>query len=282
MLKKSETKYKVLLVLCFICLNLLPNPAVVNRCLPIASAQSNSSISGNDSPLPVSSNASVTKLTPNQLATSSGHLVGADFVPPTGSPAIAPTGMGNKLQGEVKQSQTDTTDFGELSTVSTMPKNYIRGSINLGNLSGAQDDPDAQDKELSIAWDRWRNRFLQAVLTSTTELLNSDQARSFQFNPTTNAIESKYPLGTTAWFVCTITNDRQIKNPRIVRSSGFSDYDQAVIEAVNAMADSRILKFPSASKRVTVLQGGGIERSAQLEQQYFHFGDVEHRRLPAY
>ncbi len=186
------------------------------------------------------------------------------------------------LQGVVKQTQTNTTDYSEPSAKSAPPNNYIRGSVNLGDLSTMQDDPDAQDKELLIEWDRWRNRFLQAVLSSTSELLTNDQAQSFQFNPATNAIESKYPLGTTAWFICTITNDRQIKNPRIVRSSGFSDYDQAVIEAVKALADSSILKFPPASRRLTVLQGGGIERSALPQQQYFHFGDVEHHRLPAY
>ena len=51
------------------------------------------------------------------------------------------------------------------------------------NTMPPQEDPDASDKELMIAWDRWRNRFLQAVLASTSEMLNSDQARSFRINP---------------------------------------------------------------------------------------------------
>jgi TonB family protein len=132
-----------------------------------------------------------------------------------------------------------------------------------------------------IEWDRWRNRFLQAVLTSTTEILNSDQAQSFQYNPVDNAIESKFPLGTTAWFICTISNDRQIKNARIVRSSGFSGYDQAVLEAIQAMKNSNILKFPNRSKRISILQAGGVERTTNQQNQYFHFNDIEHYHIPS-
>jgi hypothetical protein len=152
----------------------------------------------------------------------------------------------------------------------------------MGELDAAKEDPDADDKELMIAWDRWRNRFLQAVLASTSEMLNSDQGRSFQINPKTHVMEPKYPIGTEAWFVCEVTRDRQIKRLRILTPSGFADYDQAVIEAVQALQGSSLLRFPTGSRRVAVLQGGAVERAQQAQQQNFRFGDVERYRIPGY
>lgn len=160
--------------------------------------------------------------------------------------------------------------------------NYLKGHAQSGDLEPAKEDPDADDKELMIAWDRWRNRFLQAVLGSTTEMLNNDQAHSFQINPSTHTMEAIYPVGTVAWFVCEVTRDRQIKRLRILNSSGYPEYDRSVIEAVQALQDSSLLRFPTGSRRTAVLQGGAVERAIQPQQQYFRFGDVEHYRVPAY
>lgn len=159
---------------------------------------------------------------------------------------------------------------------------YLKGSAQMGELDAAKEDPDADDKELMIAWDHWRNRFLQAVLASTSEMLNSDQGRSFHINPHTHVMEPKYPVGTVAWFVCEVTRDKQIKRLRILNSSGFSDYDQAVIEAVQALQGSSLLRFPNGSRRMAVLQGGAVERATQAQKQYFRFGDVERYRVPGY
>jgi hypothetical protein len=158
---------------------------------------------------------------------------------------------------------------------------YLQGNAQLGELDAAKEDPDAGDKELMIAWDRWRNRFLKAVLSSTSEMLNSDQARSFQINPDTHAMESKYPVGTVAWFVCEVTRDRELKRLRILNSSGFPEYDQTVLEAVQALQGSSLLKFPTGSRRKAVLQGGAVERAAQSQNQYFRFGDVERYHVPS-
>ncbi len=186
-----------------------------------------------------------------------------------------PEANGDKLKGEVEQA---------------MPVNgYLKGLVqqedvqtNKEDPAAAQGDPDSQDKELMIEWDHWRNRFLQAVLSGTTDILNSDQAQNFQFNAQTKTIESKYPFGTVAWFSCKITRDGQINEALIERPSGFPAYDEAVREAVKALAASEILKFPSHSKRISVLQAGGVERTAQVNKQYFRFGDVEHYRVPGY
>jgi hypothetical protein len=213
---------------------------------------------------------------------SSGLLAAADV--PTKS---------KQLQGEIEQGNDgDPTMSKPASATMDQSKssgNYIKGQIQQENgeagtespLAG-NEDPDATDKELMIEWDRWRNRFLQAVLGGTTDALNNDQARNFQFNPQTNVVESKYPMGTNAWFSCKITKDGHIKEVLIEKSSGFSGYDDAVRESVQSLEGSAILKFPSRSRRISVLQAGGVERTAQVNKQYFHFGDTEHYRVPGY
>jgi TonB C terminal len=208
-------------------------------------------------------------------------------------PVGADTGTkGEKLQGEIEQ--TDDNDVGIMNKKSLgnmdygKPSNsYIKGQVKQEDMESTKENPvngdehpDAADKDLMIEWDNWRNRFLQAVLSGTTDALNNDQAQNFQFNPQTNIIESKYPMGTNAWFSCKVMRDGQIKDIQIERSSGFAGYDQAVRESVQSLAGSAILKFPSHSRRISVLQAGGVERTAQINKQYFRFGDVEHYRLP--
>lgn len=198
----------------------------------------------------------------------------------------------DKLQGEIDRSDGTDNDAkmsGE-GNGQAEQKHYLKGLVNeegtttpfaeeSATNSGA--DPDAQDKELMVEWDQWRNRFLQAVLSGTGDILNSDQAQHFQFNPQTNTIESKYPFGTVAWFSCRISKAKQITDIRIEHSSGFANYDQCVIEALKSMNGSSILQFPSRSRRVSVLQAGGVQRATQPSRQYFRFGDVEHYRVPA-
>jgi len=55
-----------------------------------------------------------------------------------------------------------------------------------------------------------------------------------------------------------------------------------VLEAVQALDGTSILRFPTGSKRTVVSHGGGIKTADQFQQQYFKFGDVEHVRVPAY
>jgi len=206
---------------------------------------------------------------------------------------IAPEKSNKQLKGEVEQVDDDgrikniqSDDEPNLTpgkaVIQDSKSGYLQGHAQMGELDPAKEDPDAEDRELMIAWDRWRNRFLQAVLGSTTEMLNNDQARSFQINPYTHTMEPVYPVGTSAWFVCEVNRDRQIKRLRILTSSGYPDYDRAVLEAVQALQGSSLLRFPTGSRRMAVLQGGAVERATRAQQQYFQFGDMERYRVPAY
>lgn len=191
-----------------------------------------------------------------------------------------------KLEGRIDE--RDEAEKANLASIAgkegqkNHSSDYLQGSAQMGEYDGAKEDPDAGDKELMIAWDRWRNRFLNAVLASTSEILNSDQGASFRINPTTHVMEPKYPVGTVAWFVCEVTRDKQIKHLKILNSSGYADYDKAVLEAVQDLQGSSLLRFPTGSRRTAVLQGGAVERAVQNKPQYFHFDDVERYRIPGY
>lgn len=156
----------------------------------------------------------------------------------------------------------------------------LKGSARLNDSELAGEDPDAQDQELQIEWDRWRNRFLRAVLAGAMDNLNNPQAADFRWDPVRQRLMTQFPLGTITWFSCQISNDRQIKNLRVDQSSGFVNYDQAVLDAVRGLEGTAILKFPSRSRRRIVSQAGGVKTSDQSQQQYFKFGDVERVRVP--
>jgi len=147
--------------------------------------------------------------------------------------------------------------------------------------AGASDDPDGQDQELQVEWDRWRNRFLRAVLAGATEFINNPDEVRMRFDPQRHAMVPALPMGIESWFSCNITRDKRITNLRIEQSSGFSNYDRAVLNSVKALENTSILRFPERSHRQVVSQSAGIKTSPHSENRYFKFGDVEHYRVPS-
>jgi hypothetical protein len=143
-----------------------------------------------------------------------------------------------------------------------------------------KEDPDAQDQDLQVEWDKWRNRFLRAVLSNCMDNINNPEATDFRWDPVRRRVMNQFPLGTISWFSCQITNTRHIRNLRIDKSSGYPNYDRAVLDAVQSLDGTSLLKFPSRSHRTMVSQNGGVKTSDTSQQQYFKFGDVEHVHIP--
>lgn len=167
------------------------------------------------------------------------------------------------------------------------PKNVLKGNASDRTLNatvqkeGGQlesQDPDYGDKELAIAWDKWRNRFLWSVQSGVTQAMNDPDNPQIKWDPARQTMVSKFPMGTIAWFSCKISNDRRISNLKLLHSSGFPDYDQAVLNSVRALEGSAILKFPGRSKRISVSQNAGIKTAATGGRQFFKFNDVERYR----
>jgi hypothetical protein len=156
----------------------------------------------------------------------------------------------------------------------------LSGSIQDEGSSLMHEDPDAQDSELMIQWDRWRNRLLHAVQDGMQNDLNNPNDINMRWDPTTHSMVSKFPLGTEAWFYCQVTPDEHIIHARIVHSSGNKSYDEAVLTALDNLQGSSILKYPAGSKRTIVSQVAGIKTADTSDYKYFHFGDVERQIIP--
>ncbi|MBZ0187691.1 MAG: energy transducer TonB, partial [Candidatus Obscuribacterales bacterium] len=144
----------------------------------------------------------------------------------------------------------------------------------------ASADPDMDDQELMVEWDKWRNRFLWTVQSGLTANMNDPDKLQGVWDPMRQAMVMmpRFPLGITAWFSCTVTKKRKIENLKLEHTSGYPAYDQAVLDAVRSMEGTSILKFPGRSRRLTVRQMAGIKTSTTGERQFFKFGDVERYR----
>jgi hypothetical protein len=158
-------------------------------------------------------------------------------------------------------------------------KKVLQGSAQ--QLDGStEESADAADQQLRVEWDAWRNRFLQAVQSDVQSNLNNSEDTMLKWDPRAQTVIRQFPLGTTAWFACDIREDLKIVNFKLLKSSGYPNYDRVVMDAVAALNGTSILRFPAKSKRHRVNQSAGIQTAAESNKQFFHFGDVENYRAP--
>lgn len=197
----------------------------------------------------------------------SGQAQKADEGPLSGS------AIDDELRGMVKD--------GSLKPLSglTDSNNPLKGKAIKDGQNALQSlDPDADDQELMVEWDRWRNRFLRAVQLGVQEIVNNPEAEDYErprVDPRTGQILPQYPLGTGTVFSCQIFSSGQIKNLEIIHSSGFPKYDKAVFRAVQQLEGTRVLVFPKNSRRKAVSQAAKIKTATSNDFNYYHFGDVE-------
>ena len=185
----------------------------------------------------------------------------------------------DRLNGQVEDEGTDDMSAG-VPEGDNVNKPVLRGKASLGGEGMEGDDPDSDDAELQVAWDKWRNKFLWAVQSGVQEALNNPDDVDLRFDPRRGMVVVRFPLGTTAWFHCKISADRHIVSAKIKQSSGFPNFDQAVLNSINHLEGSSYLRFPRRSQRQFVTQTAGIKTSDSPDRQYFKFGDVERYRVP--
>lgn len=186
------------------------------------------------------------------------------------------TDKGKPLQGDAND---DDENLNAMQP-KTDEKKPLQGTAAVDDDALTKEDPDAEDQELQVAWDKWRNKFLWSVQSSVQESLNNPDDAMLRWDPQRNVMLSRFPLGTVAWFSCQVTPDRHITKFKLLRSSGFPNYDKAVQNAVYSLEGSSILKYPARSRRPIVTQIAGIKTADSGERQFFHFGDVEHYNVP--
>jgi hypothetical protein len=126
-----------------------------------------------------------------------------------------------------------------------------------------------------VAWDVWRNKFLWSIQSNMQEEMNNPDDAALRWDPENQVLLAKFPLGISAWFTCQVSNDKHITNYKLVRSSGYPNYDKAVANSVKNLEGSSILKFPMKSRRLSVTQVAGIKTSDTGERKFQKFGDVE-------
>ncbi len=189
------------------------------------------------------------------------------------------------LKGGTDQSglQGSAQDDGDIGLTPMRPqtggKPILQGSAMQSDF-GPAGDPDIDDQELQVEWDKWRNKFLWAVQSGVQEALNNPDDVDLRYDPSRGMVVVRFPLGTVAWFHCKISADRHIVSAKIKQSSGFPNFDAAVLHSINALEGSSYLRFPRRSQRQFVTQTAGIKTSDSPERQYFKFGDVERYRAP--
>jgi hypothetical protein len=193
---------------------------------------------------------------------------------------------GAALEGRAESTQLDgrAEDAGaDLKAIEAKPDpqtGRLKATVSKDDANLASQDPDAADQELMIEWDRWRNRFLHAIQSGMQEKLNDPSEANLRWDPRARMMVSRFPLGTVAWFACQVTPDRRIVNAKIVHTSGFPGYDQAVLDAIHDLQGSSILRYPRGSRRQIVSQVAGIKTAETAEFRYHKFGDVERHFIP--
>lgn len=190
----------------------------------------------------------------------------------------------NALHGYGKDSllQGEATDGGgSLNPKMAPAEKVLKGSATALDSGLADSDPDMQDRELQVEWDRWRNRFLRAVQLSVQEKVNNpdpEEGIEPHFNPYTNTLEPAFPLGIGSTFSCRVLPDRSIVDFKILRSSGYPKYDRVVQQAVRELEGTSQLQYPANSKRKQVTQAATIKTAERDDFRYYKFGDVERYR----
>jgi len=172
------------------------------------------------------------------------------------TPSITLPGIGAMATPQVPQRNSSSVASDKSTTIDELVN---KKSATKDEESISDKDPDADDAELIAAWGRWRNLILRSVQSSVQLSLNNPDDSLLRWDPQRNVILKKFPLGTVAWFSCQVTPDRHISQFKLLRSSGFPNYDKAVQSAVYSLEGSSILKFPPRSRRRIVTQVVGIK-----------------------
>ncbi len=184
------------------------------------------------------------------------------------------------LKGKVDGGGTGTPLTGKMDPKTGRIQGFAAKDDSNLRAGAAGEDPDVEDSELMVEWDRWRNRFLHAIQSGMQESLNNPSEATLRWDPVRRTMVSAFPMGTIAWFSCQVTPDLKIIHIKLLHSSGHPAYDKAVLDAIDSLQGSSVLRYPRKSRRLIVTQTAGIKTAEQAEYRNFHFGDVERQRVP--
>jgi hypothetical protein len=220
-----------------------------------------------------------------------GEVNAADAAPAPSSPTLTPgiampaPVVTKPLQGKAEEqalqgSASDQDDSLRGMKPQSDKSRVLRANASMDDDIGRPLDPDMDDQEMMVEWDRWRNRFLNAVQQGLQEQLESTGDNLIFIDPRTGRQRSKYPPGISATFFARITPDRRVVVLKLLQGSGFDDFDRSLLEAVKSLEGTSILRYPRGSRRQIVTQAAGITLSTTGGgPANFHFGDTERYRV---
>jgi len=155
-------------------------------------------------------------------------------------------------------------------------KTVSKGSAGQGINSPIQ----SGEQELSIEWDKWRNRFTRAVWYKANQKLAGGDViflgglcLKFGDAPALN-----FEKGLSVTYSCDISSNRQISNIRVHSSSGNTAFDELIVGCVRAISGKRILQFPKGSQRQLVMESSTLT----VGRREFHetkYDDIEKIRV---
>lgn len=142
-------------------------------------------------------------------------------------------------------------------------------------------DPDANNRDLLIEWDIWRNIVANQVNRNLTKHMNG--WGGYEINKATRHVESKFPTGIQAGVDFVISSDQKVLKAEIIQPSGYIEYDQLILKSVYELEKNRqakLLRFPEHSRRKSVEEMLGIQKvQGSQPQPFLKFGDTEKVQL---
>lgn len=135
----------------------------------------------------------------------------------------------------------------------------------------------AEREENEISWDRWRNRVHRAVWARFCRLLRGGDAFMlgnlvFKYG---NLPAPKFPLGTKASYLCTVSREGSLIEAKIIKSSGNKQFDDLMLGAVRSIEGKGMLRFPQGSKRQEVSLSSSLFTTKAGRYNEREFGDIE-------
>lgn len=206
-----------------------------------------------------------------------------------GVPMLAPVVKKKKLEGQTQDSgsglagQASQEDMGGPMNGSLDDNGgVLKGSASSSQADLQAEDPDRGDQELAVEWDKWHNRLLWSIQSGVQELINSPENAEPRWDARRGRVVlgPNIPLGTKCTFYARVSADRRVTKAKILQSSGYPDYDKAVLDAIYALDGTSILRFPRNSRRERVTEAATIITSDHGGREYHNFGDVEKYTVP--
>lgn len=152
------------------------------------------------------------------------------------------------------------------------------GNTSSNQLTGQIDTSDGKPtEEVSIDWDKWRNKMTRSIWVKFCELLNGGDA--IMIGNTViklgDAPIPRFPLGTSATYSFNVNSERQLSNVRLTVSSGNQQFDKLVLRSVQSINRKKFLNFPKGSRRSLVTASAKLYTTKHGSFNNIAFGDIE-------